>query len=571
MKTSAALRWDSVDSGGWQYLVGALPSARILCYDVGEGAVALLLAGLCRELVVLQANPSRRNEIISQAAQLGLSNVRVQAPEEVFSGETCTENLFDGFVLHDPKALFLRRDNQAALTALLEAMPRTLRVGAFVYFGVRHRYGYDRLLARRRTPDMRRYSNLWSWSALARRVRVCEFKNIHITPVLLDDRRVYEIIPPHGYTSVKNRFLPSELIKEFVLGRLGSRWFAPFYALVAYHIEGGQSFLEQLLQYLRAQVMVGVNFPAQLSLKRYFVLNGGKVIISLGAIGRRPGNIIVVLAHDAESVRRRELEGVVLNTLSHLPAAISAHIPRLLHSMTFLGVRCFVLSELPGVTVDAPTPRLKRITGHAAQYLIDLHLATLEQRHITSDIYPALIGDLFGAAHTRYPKLVPALTSLEAILRPLVLGRALPCVRFHGDYKVENVMVDSSSDEITGVIDWELSRAPGLPLLDMIYLLVYNRVINGSDWYSAFQEIALQSRRDQPEQAVWEGYLRCIPIAADMLPALYVLFVIHQIGCRLFIDLSRPGREQEMYDMIQSLEKILLKRSAGWPQPVVSG
>lgn len=41
-----SLRWDAVDSGGWQYLVGALPSARLLYYDVGAGAVALLLAGL---------------------------------------------------------------------------------------------------------------------------------------------------------------------------------------------------------------------------------------------------------------------------------------------------------------------------------------------------------------------------------------------------------------------------------------------------------------------------------------------------------------------------------------------
>jgi len=572
MMTPASLRWDSVDSGGWQYLVGALPAARILCYDVGAGAVALLLAGLCHEVVVLQPNSDRRSEIRKQAELLGLRNLRIHSPDELFGGDGSALGIFDGFVLHDPQALVLCRDNADALTVLLEAVQRTLQAGAFVYLGVRHRYGYDRFLKRRRAQHAGPVSNLWSGAVLERRVRSSGFRNIQTTPILLDRGRVSEIIPSQGYTSVKNRFLLTEHIKELVLGHLGSGYFAPFYALVAYRKEPGQSFLEQLIGYLRCQALNGVMCPEQLSLKRYFVLNGGKVILSLGTTDQRQRKIIVVLVHDGESARRRELEGVVLNTLAQLPAALSTRIPKLLHSMIFLGVHCFVLSELPGVTVDAPTPRLKRITRYAVQFLIELHKATPEQYHITSASYPALIGDLFSVAREKYPALVSALSSLEMRLRQAVLGREITCVRFHGDYKIENVMVNSATDEVTGVIDWELSRTPGLPLLDMIYLLVYNRMIHGSNWLNAFQEIALQARRDQQEQAVWAEYLKSIPVAPDLVPALYVLFVVHHIGCRLYIDLSQPGREHEMCDMIQSLETILQKRDVDESaQPVISG
>ena len=555
--TREALRWDAVDAGGWHYLVGLSPAARVLCYDPGAGAVALLLAGLCHEVVVLHPDSARRRLIEDQASVLGLNNIRVLDPTALRPG-TGRMNDFDGFILHDPQALFLNHDHDAALNAFLQTLRRTLRPGAFVYFGVRHRYGYDRLLGWLRA----RHKNtlcapLWSASALARLLRSFGFNGVSRAPMLLDQRRVTEIIPARGYFSAKNRFLPAERLKEIVLGRVGARWAAPFYGVVGFHQGVGSSFLEQLLEYFCTHAIDGIDHPALLTLKRYFVLNGGKVVLSFGAPAAAHGSIIVVLTQDAESARRRELEGEVLNALAHLPAFLSARIPKPLHAMTFLGTRCFVLSELPGVTVDAPTARLGRITGNAARVLADLHLATQQPCRMTPGTYPALFGDLFNAARERYPVFVAELNSLETALRQVVMGWEFACVRFHGDYKVENVMVDAISDEVTGIIDWELSRAAGPPLLDLIYLLVYNRVIGGSDWYSAYRAVALQARRDPSEQAIWEGYLQRVPIAAGRIPVLCVLFAIHHIGCRLQIDLSRADRKQEMHDMIQLLVSVV--------------
>lgn len=564
-----SLRWDALNAGGWHYLVGVSSAARVLCYDPGAGAVALLLAGLCREVVVLHPDAARRREISDQASLLGLNNLRVLAPEALHADAT-SANAFDGFVLHDQQALFLHRGSSVALGALLEILPRTLRPGAFVYFGVRHRYGYDRLLAWFRTRDPGTpVTPLWSVLALTRLLRSSGLTEITRTPMLLEKRRVAEIIPARGYFSVKNRFLPAERLKEIVVGRVGARWFAPFYGVVAFHQGRSLSFLEQLLQYLRTQAIDGVVNPEQLVLKRYFVLHAGKVVLSFGAADASHGSIIVVLTQDAESARRRELEAEVLSALARLPAALSARIPKPLHAMTFLGTRCFVLSELPGVTIDAPTPRLDRITSNAARVLADLHLATQQSYRVTPATYPALFGDLFDAARGRYPVCAAELSTLEAMLRQTVLGWELPCVRFHGDYKLENVMVDAITGEVTGIIDWELSRAAGPPLLDLIYLLVYNRVIGGRDWYGAFKEIALQARRDPSEQAIWDGYLQRVPVAAERVPVLCVLFTIHHIGCRLQIDLSQPGRKQEMHDMIQLLASVLQNQSQG--QPVARG
>jgi aminoglycoside phosphotransferase (APT) family kinase protein len=560
--TRDALRWAAVDSGGWQYFTGALPAKRLLCYDSGTEAVPLLLAGQCRELVVLHPDPARRRKIQDQAAAMGYTNLTLRAPEALYQDQAAEG--FDGFVLHDPQARFLHRGNRAALAALLAALPRLLRPGAFVYFGVRHLYGYDRLLAwlRVRRNGATRTSP-WSARDLARRLRTLGVENLVCIPMLLEHERVSEAVPARGYLSVKNRFLPSERLKELVLGRFGARWLAPFYGLVAFSAGGGSSFLDDLLQYLRTQAIDGVSPTAELSLKRYFVLNGGKVILSLGPRGARQGSLIVILTHDAISAQRRELEAKVLSDLAQLPAALSSRIPRMLHRTRLHGVHCFVLSELPGVTVDAPTAELGRLTRNAAGFLGALHIATREIRRITASSYPALIGAMFQAANERYPALAAPLAALETQLRHALLDRELPLVRLHGDYKLENVMVDENTGEVTGVIDWELSQPLGPPLIDLIYLFVYNRMVHGEDWFSAFQSSGPLGRREREEQAMLDQYQQDVPLAPESIPALYVLFFIHHIGYRLHFDLSEPGRKQEMHDRIQILESYLQKQGRG--------
>ena len=63
--------------------------------------------------------------------------------------------------------------------------------------------------------------------------------------------------------------------------------------------------------------------------------------------------------------------------------------------------------------------------------------------------------------------------SLLATLRMRALGRSVALVPVHGDFWLNNILVDPRSLALTGVVDWDHGQSVGLPLLDLIHLLTW--------------------------------------------------------------------------------------------------
>lgn len=61
---------------------------------------------------------------------------------------------------------------------------------------------------------------------------------------------------------------------------------------------------------------------------------------------------------------------------------------------------------------------------------------------------------------------------LRAGLRERVLGRTIRPVPVHGDFWLNNLLVDRSS-QLTGVVDWDRASVESLPLLDLFQLLCW--------------------------------------------------------------------------------------------------
>jgi hypothetical protein len=54
----------------------------------------------------------------------------------------------------------------------------------------------------------------------------------------------------------------------------------------------------------------------------------------------------------------------------------------------------------------------------------------------------------------------------------------------HGDLKIENVLFNNSQH--IGLLDWDISRLEGTPIVDFIFFEYYNRVLNGATSLSGF-------------------------------------------------------------------------------------
>lgn len=71
----------------------------------------------------------------------------------------------------------------------------------------------------------------------------------------------------------------------------------------------------------------------------------------------------------------------------------------------------------------------------------------------------------------------PAVGRLRTDLREELLDQSVALSWIHGDYWPGNVLVADDAQTVTGIIDWDLAEAAGLPLLDIMHLIVTMRMI----------------------------------------------------------------------------------------------
>lgn len=552
--TPGAVRRERFQRSGWQFLMPPTSGRRLLCFDGLDGYTMLLLARTAGELTVIHDQPEVLREQQAMAQQAGASGITFALLGE--NGELPgVDGGFDGLVVHDPLGRILLAEGRRLAQVCAVAAAR-LKPGGFLYLGFRNRFGYSRLRSLR-GPGPR----LLSVRKALRAVRQHGLSAERPHPLLLDGPRVLEVVPESGYRSQHNRFVAGERVRRLVLRGFGARHLAPGYAVVAFHGVPTPSWLEAML----AEPWIQERCPGA-RVRRLLVLNLGKVVLSLAPSEEGRAPLIAVLAPEDFAAARRREESAVLQDLSRLPPHLAQTVPRFYGEHRFEEARVFLLGEFEGATVDRPHPDVPALARLAASWLISFHEATRRSTTIAEDTWPPLFGRLFQAASDNNPQLREELAQLEPEVRRAVLGRHLPSVWMHGDYKLENIVFAPDHSGLRGVIDWELSWREGLPLLDLLYLLLYNRVIQrGSGDVAEVVARVIEEGWTDAEQAVLAEYSEHFPGVAEMAPALLAMFFVHHVGVRIRYDLSRDITADYLRVIIRGLRFLLSKAPA--PNP----
>lgn len=551
-----ALRWEVMDAGGWEYLLPRAARRRWLCLDASRGATALVLAGLCDELHVTPADRRAGPEIAEKLRTDGADNAWL-APDGALAATARDGGAFDGFILHDLRGVLGQEEAERAL----RAGAGRVAPGGFVYAALRNRYGYTRL--RRGWSEFRPggAGGAYFGPGTVRRL-VGGGRATTLYPLIIaEDGRVVEMVPRGGYVSAKNPSLANETLRRWLLGRSGAPRWSPGFAVVSTGDPEARSGLDCAIETLRARGLLKARGDVAALVKRYHVLTGGKAIVSVGEAPGRYGSHIVALVRSPEFVARRRHEGELLSRLADLPRDIASRIPRFAYEEEAGGAHVFVLQEFPGVTLDAPVAGLRVATRDAADFIRRLHGATRQATRLTPERFERAFGGAIKTVRARYPTLAGVLERLESVLRASLGGAECPVVWMHGDFKIENVVVDERSARLLGVIDWELSEPEGLPLLDLWYLLLYNRMIErGVDFLTAVRDILPPQQLVGEEAARCADYLRALDIPAGLVPGLAAALILHHAGRRMDMD---PNDEREMDKL-----RLLLERVAAWIESV---
>jgi hypothetical protein len=113
-------------------------------------------------------------------------------------------------------------------------------------------------------------------------------------------------------------------------------------------------------------------------------------------------------------------------------------------------------------------------------------------------------------------------------------GVAVPLVPRHGDFKLENVLGRATVPESWRVLDWELSVARGLPLLDAWHLIASRRARDhGCAMGTAVRRWLLAGALAPHERALLERLARGLdPRFVEVSPILYWLDRIGPVAAR---------------------------------------
>ena len=524
------------------YLLPPLAQRRVLCISPRSPRRWETEAAQYGELTLVHDEQLTGVPRAQEVADSGVTTARWQSLDSLLDDAGAAgsdEPRFDGLVIHDPQGLVVHRGNWPRLADLLRKLPRLLRPGAFVYLGTPNPASLSRAIAVLRRDGQTAQYPLVATGLLMEALISAGFSNLQVHSYLASGTALAEVIPPRGYRASKNRERLAERVKELLLGRAGSRRFASAHGVLACAGPRVASTLDQVFAHVAAAPYYqGRATPV---VKNYLLFPGSKAIVTFGPQDRDDFDLVAILTSDALAIERRNAETAILSELAKLPAAVARVVPRPVDQIAIGKTRCYLLSRIPGVTLDLKSSALDQVTARALDFVIDLHRASSQRTVMNEANYHELFGALIEAAQQRLPAVASELQALYAPLRACVLGTELPIVWMHGDYKVENVMYDPRQRSLTGVIDWELARPRGLPLLDPLYLLIYNRQIRGEQHYQSIEGLLWPQQRSDLEHAALCRYREQVGLAASLEPALCAMFVVHHIGCRLHFRSGSPA------------------------------
>ncbi|GJL69854.1 MAG: hypothetical protein NPIRA06_24890 [Nitrospirales bacterium] len=209
-------------------------------------------------------------------------------------------------------------------------------------------------------------------------------------------------------------------------------------------------------------------------------------------VGKIPGRIVRFPLGDESLIRCRNNYETLQAIQGNCPVAIPAP-----YDPGYFGdLRYFAESKLPG---DEPTGertwawKTDMMTAQAFRFLLQLHQATAQKVMLDDVLFERLVG----ASLTHLRRYCQGtdkdiVDQIEVLLKKRLLGKDTVLVRTHGDFKRTNLLVNKSG-EVVGLIDWDLSREMGFPLMDLLWYLSYEVSLNERiPFYQAIVRVAFE-------------------------------------------------------------------------------
>ncbi len=187
--------------------------------------------------------------------------------------------------------------------------------------------------------------------------------------------------------------------------------------------------------------------------------------------------------------------------------------------------------RLPGWTapqVCGDHARIGRMQREVAEHFA--RLVVRPARAFTPEDFEAEVARRFALVrrHAAVAGTIAALERMEAEARERLVGARLPLVLYHADLRGKHVQVDADGG-VLGYLDWGTTEPQGLPLFDLLHLVVHERkqelaTTPGAAWRAVLGGSGLHDH----ERAAIDTYSRSLDLdeaAVRAITAIYPVLV----------------------------------------------
>lgn len=521
---------------GWKLLTGCYAHRKILVVETDLGQTVLELAKYSSRVYLLFFNKNRLECVQERVRSRGIKNILCLFACN-FKHLSFRDHFFDSAVLPNisqnlselSEVLRLKPSN--GMLWLLKEIFRVLVPEGEVYVLGENRLNFKRFKSL--LNGMSAYKNSFSINDMGKNLKRVGFarnKTYILSPNL---NNVSEIVEYQG-----NWAYSSNNVKELLLKGEGIfRRFAPAFLIIgsktAFQPNMAQEIIEHWCKYALKPPQYQYNNPV---IKRFLIGSPNVIILLVGEKKRKESGVVFRIPLEKESIRRCRANMEVLTEITQNKGVMVAKVPCPLWVGEFEGHVYFVESEIRGRIIDRPVPEIHSISPKAIDVLIQFHRETVVETRINETLFNSLIArplDIMTAFVDREQDFLIT-KKLQIFLRKAFLNKVFPLVRSHGDFKIENMIVHPQSGDIEGIIDWDLSQRQGLPLLDLLYFMMFNQsLFLYRDIGTLIHEKLVPWQLDASEKFIIDRYLNSFHISEEYLFPLVVMYWLYHVSFRL--------------------------------------
>jgi len=559
---------------GWKFLLNLQAGAWVLFLGPSWGAAPVSLARSVGHVVVLDGNVERLRLVREQAQAAGLDNLtyaRVVDPLRLPLPDGSVNLVVAPSLVEWFGAVAGTRAMPAACgRELLGEMRRVLAPRGPAYVATDNRTGITRLAGARRASGA-----AFTAGGLREAATAAGFRAARVLAPIPFHHKFHQVLELEPSTAVRLSADPyrtrGRLVRPLVKawdvgnrnGALERRLHPLLPSLSA--VLSTEPEIPSLAERILGHLAAGRQIPSGCRLTRYFVRAKGAAVLVLGAPDGH--GVIIRLPLDERADAACAAHHQALETLAgdgRIPAELRHLFPTPYAQGRFATQPFFAESAVPGeagrVYYSRGTRRYDRAIVNAAEALRQLRRATETPVRVDANEFARLCGrwleDLRGIVG-REPRV--ALEAIERRLERTLVGRTLPLGWHHGDYDFANLLY-GPRDAVTGILDFEVFDAHGLPLIDLM-VLVARRPIRrkGFAFGTLFARSILARKLPPLEARLLEEEMRTVGADEELYQALALCCWLDHLRLRRdsWLVRSPSWLDQNLHEVVEAVRRIL--------------